>query len=75
MFRAEGNLYLFLDCATEVFIKMECLLFSLRVEMLMQLAYLFCVLVTENHRLRMLYQGLIAADNEAEMLLEKWKQN
>jgi hypothetical protein len=34
MFRAESNLYLFLDCATEVVIKMECLLFSLRVEML-----------------------------------------
>jgi hypothetical protein len=75
MFRAEGNLCLFLVCATEVVIKLECLLFSLRVEMLMQLAYLFCVLMTENHRLRALYRGLIAAVNEPEMHLEKWKQN
>jgi hypothetical protein len=75
MFRAEGNLYLFLDCMTEVFIKVKCLLFSLSVEMLIQLLYLFCVLVTENHWLRVLYQGLITEDNEAEMHLEKWKQN
>jgi hypothetical protein len=75
MFRAEGNFCLFLDCATEVVIKMGCLLFSLRAEMLIQLAYMFCVFVTENHRLRVLYQGLIAADNEAEMHLEKWQQN
>jgi hypothetical protein len=54
MFRAEGNLYLFLDYATELVIKTGSFLFSLGVEMLIQLAYLFCVHPTENHRLRVL---------------------
>jgi hypothetical protein len=75
MLRAGGNLYLFLDCVTEVVIKKnECLLFISRVEMVIQLAYLFCVLVTENHRLHVLYQVLITVDNEAGIYWEKWKQ-
>jgi hypothetical protein len=75
MFRAESNLYIFLDSATEVLIKMECLLFSLRVEMLIRLAYCFACLQRKItgfiYCTRVLLQRIV----KLKCYLQYWKQN
>jgi len=75
MFRAESNLYIFLDSATEVVIKMECLLFSLRVEMLIRLAYCFACLQRKITGFMCCTRGLLQWIMKLKCYLENWKQN